>query len=270
MPVSNLGRIGFVTKGDWSAGEYKYLDVVKHVAATWICAVPTTDEEPGAGTDWQNALTAPAVTGIAEWSQLTGTQSPPLIVYDDQKYWTLITTVSDIAENKPSESPDVFRSNGLIDDTVTSDLTTWSSEKINEELDTKYAQNNILGTVSQSGGVPTGAIIESGSNANGEFVRYADGTQICWIGNLQGNGSSAVGNTASDVRWDMPIAFANTAYSGSIHHGGQAGLSTTQRGGQFEYTGTSSDVRARYYTPSGVNASDISFSIRLVAIGKWY
>lgn len=38
----------------------------------------------------------------------------------------------------------------------------------------------IAGTVSQSGGVPTGAIIERGSNANGEYVRYADGTQICW------------------------------------------------------------------------------------------
>ena len=133
-----------------------------------------------------------------------------------------------------------------------------------------YSQSNILGTVSQSGGVPTGAIIERGSNANGEFVKFADGTQICWIENLQGNGISAVGNTASDIRWDMPIAFASTAYSGSIHHRSQAGLSTTQRGGQFECSGTSSDIRARYFTPSGVSASDISFSIRLVAIGRWY
>jgi hypothetical protein len=37
----------------------------------------------------------------------------------------------------------------------------------------------ILGTVSQSGGSPTGAIIERGSNSNGEYVRFADGTQIC-------------------------------------------------------------------------------------------
>jgi hypothetical protein len=39
-----------------------------------------------------------------------------------------------------------------------------------------YARSNILDTVSQSGGVPTGGIIERGSNANGEFVKYADGT----------------------------------------------------------------------------------------------
>lgn len=42
-----------------------------------------------------------------------------------------------------------------------------------------YHTTNILGTASQSGGVPTGAIIERGGNANGEYVRLADGTQIC-------------------------------------------------------------------------------------------
>lgn len=43
-----------------------------------------------------------------------------------------------------------------------------------------YDTANIVGTVSQSGGVPTGALIERGSNANGEYVRFADGTQIAW------------------------------------------------------------------------------------------
>lgn len=42
-----------------------------------------------------------------------------------------------------------------------------------------FHTGNTLGTVSQSGGVPTGAIIERGSNANGEYVRFADGAQIC-------------------------------------------------------------------------------------------
>lgn len=46
--------------------------------------------------------------------------------------------------------------------------------------DKAFRRGNLLGTVSQSGGVPTGAIIERGSNANGEYVRWADGTQICW------------------------------------------------------------------------------------------
>lgn len=38
------------------------------------------------------------------------------------------------------------------------------------------ATADIVGTVSQSGGVPTGAIFEKGSNANGRYVKYADGT----------------------------------------------------------------------------------------------
>lgn len=39
-----------------------------------------------------------------------------------------------------------------------------------------YHTGNIIGTVTQSGGVPTGAIIERGSNANGEYVKFADGS----------------------------------------------------------------------------------------------
>ncbi|MFQ2373347.1 hypothetical protein ACK306_17425, partial [Aeromonas caviae] len=42
-----------------------------------------------------------------------------------------------------------------------------------------YGKNNIVGAVSQSGGVPTAAIVERGSNANGEYTKYADGTLIC-------------------------------------------------------------------------------------------
>ena len=38
---------------------------------------------------------------------------------------------------------------------------------------------NIVGTVSQTSGTPTGAVIERGSNANGEYIRFADGTQMC-------------------------------------------------------------------------------------------
>lgn len=41
-----------------------------------------------------------------------------------------------------------------------------------------YDRSNVLGTVSQASGVPTGAIVERGSNANGEYVKYADGTLI--------------------------------------------------------------------------------------------
>jgi hypothetical protein len=69
-----------------------------------------------------------------------------------------------------------------------------------------YAQGNIVGTVSQSGGVPTGAIIERGSNANGEFVKYADGTLIC----TRTGSITVTANTKLDVAWTYPSTFAQT------------------------------------------------------------
>jgi hypothetical protein len=45
--------------------------------------------------------------------------------------------------------------------------------------DRAYNQTSILGGVSQLNGQPTGAIIEQGSNANGTYIKYADGTMVC-------------------------------------------------------------------------------------------
>ncbi|WP_288212564.1 tail fiber protein [uncultured Aeromonas sp.] len=39
---------------------------------------------------------------------------------------------------------------------------------------------NVVGTVSQTGGVPTGAIIERGTFTGGEYVKYSDGTMMQW------------------------------------------------------------------------------------------
>ena len=46
-----------------------------------------------------------------------------------------------------------------------------------------YGSANLLAPVRQSGGEPTAGVIERGSNANGDYVRFADGTQICTNGN---------------------------------------------------------------------------------------
>ncbi|MDY4311221.1 hypothetical protein ABGT16_05535 [Pseudomonas asiatica] len=69
---------------------------------------------------------------------------------------------------------------------------------------TGFNRENILGTVGQASGVPTGAIIQRGNNANGEYVRYADGTQICWS-----TAPTLVPPAGlSTFRWTFPIAFA--------------------------------------------------------------
>jgi hypothetical protein len=69
-----------------------------------------------------------------------------------------------------------------------------------------YSRDNILGTVSQSAGVPTGAIIERGSNANGDYVRFADGTQICWNNETV----TPEANTYTFYTWTFPAEFSVT------------------------------------------------------------
>lgn len=72
----------------------------------------------------------------------------------------------------------------------------------------------ILGTVSQSGGDPTGALIERGNNANGEYRRFACGAQICWhsinAGARNASGSGTYGSPYRTSPHDMtfPAVFA--------------------------------------------------------------
>lgn len=66
-----------------------------------------------------------------------------------------------------------------------------------------YDQGSVLGTVSQSGGVPTEALIETNTNANGRWTRFADGTQIC-------THIIATSNSAG-VTWTFPAAFSDSA-----------------------------------------------------------
>lgn len=42
-----------------------------------------------------------------------------------------------------------------------------------------YSQTNAIAPVSQSGGVPTGGLMQYGATPNGYFFRYANGMQIC-------------------------------------------------------------------------------------------
>ncbi len=74
-----------------------------------------------------------------------------------------------------------------------------------------YGRLNVLGTVSQSAGLPTGALVERGTNANGDYVRFADGTQICTKTNLSTpTASTALGAIfrSGDITWTYPVAFA--------------------------------------------------------------
>ena len=129
--------------------------------------------------------------------------------------------------------------------------------------DKAFKQSNILGTVSQSGGVPTGAIIERGSNANGEFVKYADGTMICTgsrSATVAANSSfTAINNVtyASAFIASPSVSVGlNTNYGNANGYGGVAVASGTNFRMYFINTGTQN---------TGTNTIG-SFT----AVGRWY
>lgn len=134
-----------------------------------------------------------------------------------------------------------------------------------------YTTNNALGTVSQSSGVPKGAIIERGSNANGEYVKYADGTLIC-TKTLSGNVESGVGYTAVDLQWTLPTGFLNTSYSAAVFHVSQSGIPASARGGGIEIASkTTSSFIVRYFTPGGSSAAGITeLYVNALVVGRWF
>lgn len=147
--------------------------------------------------------------------------------------------------------------------TAISGLTVANGKFIRWTSATTCVAQDMVGTVSQSGGVPTGAIIERGSNANGEYVRYADGTQICTatLGTSQ-TCETAAGNlwvSASNVTWTFPIAFsAAPIVSGSV---GTVGRWL----GVADPTTTSVDIRQYAAVTSAV-----AQNAKVTAIGRWF
>ena len=127
-----------------------------------------------------------------------------------------------------------------------------------------YSRDNILATVTESAGVPTGGIIERGSNANGEYVKYADGTMICW--NYAAGAvttSSATGNifrSASDTTWTFPVSFSVAPVCS-----GQADSASVRW--LMLNTPTTTGVTFRQ---AGSVTSASAVETRLMAIGRWY
>ncbi|SPF82154.1 Phage tail fiber protein [Pseudomonas phage GP100] len=131
-------------------------------------------------------------------------------------------------------------------------------------------QARILGTVSQSAGVPTGAIVERGSNANGEYVKYADGTLIQKfvvasqsIAVTNAYGSFFYGPGGSPLTWTYPIPFVGTLPDTSLTPYGSARLSTGVLAGAPTLT------QGSYVVVDGV-LNTTNYLLIYSAIGRWF
>lgn len=122
------------------------------------------------------------------------------------------------------------------------------------------SSGNLLGPVSESAGQPTGAVIERGSNAQGDYVRFADGLQICTAEvDVEINTVAGAIYYSGSVRHDFAMPFIDKpAGSGSMSNtvnawvNGRAGSATHWTFSAFSHRLRGSD------------------KVQLIAIGRWF
>ncbi|KAB7673740.1 prophage tail fiber N-terminal domain-containing protein [Plesiomonas shigelloides] len=138
-------------------------------------------------------------------------------------------------------------------------------------LDSKYSSGNIVGSVSQSGGVPTGAIIQRGNNVNGEFARFADGTQICTFSRDTLNTEIGTLGPGKAVlkQWTFPADFSSPPFiAPSIRLGSGDPLIAFSHSAQGGARASYAEILIR--TDSNAPTTNYGVSISYLAIGRWY
>lgn len=135
---------------------------------------------------------------------------------------------------------------------------------------------DLIGTVSQSGGEATGEVIERGSGPNGEYVRFADGTQICTrsvdMGDITANGAGTFTTPYSTNA--VTAGFAATFVAAPVVSfgfptpptGGVPGRMLLPAGYDVNTTGLSN---FRVGRASGESTASI-VTATVTAIGRWF
>ncbi|WP_256584873.1 MULTISPECIES: hypothetical protein [unclassified Pseudomonas] len=131
-----------------------------------------------------------------------------------------------------------------------------------------YKRANILGAVSQASGVPTGAIIERSSNANGEFVKFADGTLICTrfvSGNMALTSPYGSGfYNPVPLPWTFPAAFVGTvpAVSATCNISTRIILMSLSPGETL--------TSCSFYLLDMQGSVSANANLRYLAVGRWF
>lgn len=116
-----------------------------------------------------------------------------------------------------------------------------------------YHSGNIVGTVSAAPGIGD-AIIETGSNTNGDYTKFADGTMICRV-----TGFATASGAAAN--WAFPGVFADTTISiNATLRGPSAGVVTVDA-----VSNTSADI----YSFDMSGADTVAPDVDVIAVGRW-
>lgn len=131
-----------------------------------------------------------------------------------------------------------------------------------------HHNRSVVGTVEQSGGIPTGAIIERGSNANGQYVRFADGTQLCMSQPglavvLTAQGAIAKSDFLT-LTWPAAFVSGPRYIAASINDG--AGVNTSL----FGIKAASGNLTTLPVQVWGTATGSFTVYAGILAVGRWF
>lgn len=144
----------------------------------------------------------------------------------------------------------------------------WTTIGATSPASAAFRRGNVLGTVSQSSGVPTGALIERGSNANGDYVRFADGTQICAMSfTVPGDGwtTAAWGAWFSAGTFPLPATFAAAPSASVSVRDGAVGA----RSAYCQNVNVATSQISSLYLAGHGQSSAVVF-VYVILIGRWF
>lgn len=128
-----------------------------------------------------------------------------------------------------------------------------------------YGNDGIIGPVSMLAGVPNGAVIETGSSANGSYTKFADGTLICThpsinFSNCQA-ANGALFQSATTTTWTFPLPFLDGTFASISGNCDDTDMWPT--------IGTYNHVSALIRAKSSVTKTTAK-GFAMMAIGRWF
>lgn len=133
----------------------------------------------------------------------------------------------------------------------------------------QYGSNSIVGDVSQIGGVPTGAIMQTGSNSNGRYIKYADGTLVNFY-MLTVPATAVNQNFSANKQW--PHQFVDKPYHVSFTMIG-TDSGNVYAMGQLNKNGYKDNSSATHAVVDGYTYTDPLSTVVIMSAagyGRWY
>jgi hypothetical protein len=113
ITTTNLGRVGLVIHGVWSAGTYVKLDVVRYQNSLYVCNADTTTSIPSTSSDWQLL-----VTDGSNWLNGSGAPSNTLGQNNDYYFDTIASNIYQKQSGTFSLVTSIKGSAGVVDSSL--------------------------------------------------------------------------------------------------------------------------------------------------------